>query len=191
MSVSFSHRISSLVSVIGVALLAGCADNAPPVSPQVIALEHASHAAVAGNPSAYLKQLSSLRAATAPFHDFEQATQAGWSNQFTPCISSPTGAGAMGFHYVNNALVDGNLDVAAPEALIYEPTENGRLRLVAVEYIVPFSVVPSTGVPPTLYGLKFSPSAAFQVWGLHAWVWKHNPSGMHAPFNPEVSCSAS
>ena len=92
--------------------------------------------------------------------------QAGWSNQFTPCIANPAGPGAMGFHYVNNALVDGQLDVAAPEALIYEPTDNGRMRLVAVEYIVPFSVVPATGTPPTLYGLNFAPSARFQVWRL-------------------------
>jgi hypothetical protein len=24
---------------------------------------------------------------------------------------------------------------------------------------------------------------------LHVWLWKHNPSGLFAPFNPEASCS--
>ncbi len=24
---------------------------------------------------------------------------------------------------------------------------------------------------------------------MHAWVWKHNPSGMFADWNPNVSCS--
>jgi hypothetical protein len=94
----------------------------------------------------------------------------------------------MGFHYVNAALLDGTLDVAEPEALIYEPDANGRLRLVAVEYLVPFDAHAIDQPPPMLFGRPFSPSPAFQVWGLHAWVWKHNPSGMHAPFNPNVSC---
>lgn len=183
-----AFRIPSLALVMASALVVGCSDSAPPVSPRAIALEHAAHASVAGNPSAYQKELAALRQATAPFHEFGTAMQAGWSNQFTPCIANPAGPGAMGFHYVNNALVDGQLDVAAPEALIYEPTDNGRMRLVAVEYIVPFSVVPANGTPPTLYGLNFAPSARFQVWGLHAWVWKHNTNGMHAPFNPDVSC---
>ena len=186
---SISLRIQSFALVVAGTLSAGCSESAPPVSPRDIALEHAAHASVGGNPSAYLKELAALRQATAPFHEFDAGVQAGWSNPFTPCISNPAGPGAMGFHYVNMSLVDGQLDVAAPEALIYEPTANGRMRLVAVEYIVPFSVVPATGTPPTLYGLSFAPSARFQVWGLHAWVWKHNPSGMHAPFNPDVTCT--
>jgi hypothetical protein len=28
----------------------------------------------------------------------------------------------------------------------------------------------------------------FDVWALHVWVWKHNPSGMFADWNPQVSC---
>ncbi len=189
MSAPFKSQVSSLCALIGVALVVACSKGEQSVSPRDIALEHASHAAVAGNPSAYHQELASLRAATAGFHDLDKGMKAGWSIQFTPCISNPAGPGAMGFHYVNMSLVDGNLDVAAPEALIYEPTKNGRPRLVAVEYIVPFSVVPPTGTPPRLYGLDFAPSARFQVWGLHAWVWKNNPSGMHAAYNPEASCT--
>ena len=33
--------------------------------------------------------------------------------------------------------MDGILDVNKPEALIYEPQSNGKLRIVGVEYIVP------------------------------------------------------
>ena len=52
------------------------------------------------------------------------------------CIDKP-GEGTMGVHYVNGALVgDPEEDAATPEALVYEPTRNGRLRLVAVEYVV-------------------------------------------------------
>ena len=30
---------------------------------------------------------------------------------------------------------------------------------------------------------------AVGFWLQHAWVWKHNPAGMFADWNPEVSCS--
>jgi hypothetical protein len=169
--------------------LAACERAAAPVSPEDAAFEHALHDVNSQNtPADYHQQLAALRRATAPFHNFAKAQTAGWDLPFTPCISNPAGPGAMGFHYVNAALLDGTLDVAEPEALIYEPDANGRLRLVAVEYLVPFDVHAIDRPPPTLFGQPFSPSPAFQVWGLHAWVWKHNPSGMHAPFNPNVSC---
>ena len=38
----------------------------------------------------------------------------------------------MGIHFVNIGLVDGELDVNNPEALIYEPRD-GAMRLVGVE----------------------------------------------------------
>jgi len=28
------------------------------------------------------------------------------------------------------------------------------------------------------------------VFGLHVWVWRHNPEGMFATTNPNVSCDA-
>jgi hypothetical protein len=175
--------------IAGSLALAACERAAAPVSPEDAALEHALHAGNSQNtPADYHQQLAALRRATAPFHNFAKALAAGWDLQFTPCISNPAGPGAMGFHYVNPALLDGTLDVAEPEALIYEPDANGRLRLVAVEYLVPFDAHAIDQPPPMLYGRPFSPSPAFQVWGLHAWGWKHNPSGMHAPFNPNVSC---
>ena len=45
--------------------------------------------------------------------------------------------GAMGVHLINHENVDGVVDVNKPEALIYEPQSNGKLRIVGVEYIVP------------------------------------------------------
>lgn len=171
---------------------AGCGEIPEPISPENAALAHVGHEAVFRNgvPANYNQQLASLRRATARFHEFDTAWDAGWKIPFTPCIMNPTGTAGMGFHWVNEGLLKdgGELDVAQPEALLYEPDASGRLRLVAVEYLVPFDVVPPTGQPPELYGLPFSPSPAFGVWGLHAWVWRNNESGMHAPFNPDVSC---
>lgn len=176
------------VALLG-GLLVGCSDRQSPISPEAAALEHAGHGVSAAvTPADYLQKLASLRRATARFHNFEAAQAAGYTRQFTPCIAGP--AGGMGFHYVNDALKD---DPAVrwdqPEALLYEPDANGRLRLVAVEYLVDFADHPANQLPgPSLDGLSFSPSPAFGVWGLHAWVWRQNPEGMHKPFNPLVSC---
>jgi hypothetical protein len=112
---------------------------------------------------------------------------AGWSTKITPCMTNPA-AGGMGFHYGNTALIDAVANVAEPELLLYEPEKNGRLRLVAVEYIIPYAAHPRNAAPPVLFGREFLQNDAFQLWGLHAWVWKHNPSGMFANWNPTVSC---
>ena len=105
------------------------------------------------------------------------------------CVSHPE-LGGMGHHYVNLALMDGELDPAAPEVLVYEPMRNGRLRLVAVEYVVPFGVAPENGSAPELFGRAFHPSAGAGGWALHVWVWRHNPAGLFADFNPDVTCDA-
>jgi hypothetical protein len=75
-----------------------------------------------------------VRRATERYQDVAAATAAGYA-PFLGCVSSPQD-GAMGIHYVNGDLVgDGKLDVARPEALMYEQKGN-KLELVGVEYIV-------------------------------------------------------
>jgi hypothetical protein len=96
--------------------------------------------------------------------------------------------GAMGFHYGKGALIDANVNALAPEVVMYEPASNGQLRLVGVEYVVPFSARTSS-TPPTLYGQSFQRNETFQVWALHAWIWKENPRGTFASWNPNVSCA--
>lgn len=132
------------------------------------------------------RDLAALRRVTAPFQRFKNATEAGWSVQITPCMTDP--AGGMGFHYGNPAIIDGTVHVEDPELLLYEPQQNGRLRLVAVEYIIPYTARSRDATPPVLFGQEFQRNDVFQLWGLHAWIWKHNPSGMFANWNPEVTC---
>jgi len=48
---------------------------------------------------------------------------------------------------------------------------------------------PLAEVPPVLFGHEFLRNDVFQLWGLHAWVWKDNPSGMFANWNPRVTCA--
>lgn len=111
------------------------------------------------------------------------------------CIDMP-GSGGMGVHYVKGSLVEGGkIDAARPQALVYEVQSNGRLRLVALEYVVFQSAWdPSHSSPPVLFGEKFMLTPAGNRFGLpayyslHAWIWKHNPSGMFSPWNPTVKC---
>jgi hypothetical protein len=128
--------------------------------------------------------LESARRATAAYHDLDRALAAGYQ-QFLPCFDDP-GAGGMGQHYVNFGLLDGTVDAAAPEALVYEVTPRGE-RLVAVEYLVPYAAVPSTAPAPKLFGAAFSRHDDLGVWALHAWIWRPNPAGMHADFNSRVA----
>ena len=171
----------------GIALLGGCGSEQVPtettaqIQPPLEARQASS--------SAVNKDLAALRRVTATYHNFKTAAAAGWSTQITPCMTDPAGTGGMGFHYGNLALIDGSARVEEPELLLYEPQQNGRLRLVAVEYIIPYTAHSRDAAAPELFGgQKFKRNDTFQLWGLHAWVWKDNPSGMFADWNPRVTC---
>lgn len=106
-----------------------------------------------------------------------------------PCASGQQG-GAMGIHYVNEALLkDGVVDIGKPEAVMYEPSADGKLKLVAVEYI-------AFKGPAALEGQLFNFNSAPNRYGLdpfyelHVWAWKQNPAGPFADNNPKVSCEA-
>ncbi len=112
------------------------------------------------------------------------------------CIDMP-GMGAMGIHYANGGLVpDGVINALTPEALVYAPQENGRLKLAAIEYVV-FKADwdANHSSPPSLFGQPFNFTAAGNRFGLpdyyslHVWLWKHNPAGTFAMWNPDVSCT--
>lgn len=109
------------------------------------------------------------------------------------CISGPD-HGAMGIHYVNGSLLNGPIDPAHPQALIYEPQENGELKLVGVEFIILASALPPNSAPqveghlmlyvdgPNRYGLP----AFFE---LHVWAWRDNPNGPFVDWNDHVTCA--
>jgi hypothetical protein len=135
-----------------------------------------------------------VREATSDFRDVTAAMAAGYGSM-NSCVSGPE-KGAMGVHYANPTLVgDNELDAMQPEILVYE-VRGGRLRLVAVEFIV-FAAewdAAHPGAPPVLTGQQFNlvpgpnrygPAAFYE---LHVWAWKDNPSGMFVDWNPAVSC---
>ncbi len=99
------------------------------------------------------------------------------------CFDLP-GVGGMGQHYVNTNLLDGNVVANQPEALVYE-VDGDRLQLVAIEYIVPWQNWVSL-TPPQLYGHSFTSVISLHLWALHAWIWRPNPLGIFANYNPSV-----
>jgi len=128
-----------------------------------------------------------VRAANDRFKDVAVAVAEGYSP--IPCASGLQG-GAMGIHYVSGErLKDGVIDLAKPEAVMYEPMPDGTMSLVAVEYIAfkgpaalegqLFNIV----TEPNRYGLD-------KFYELHVWAWKQNPAGNFADNNPNVSCDA-
>jgi hypothetical protein len=171
----------------GIAILGGCRGEQVPTEAATRGQLQAEASQSFG--PAVNKDLATLRQVTAPFHQFDVASHAGWSAPITACMTDPNGAGGMGFHYGNVGLIDGVARVDEPELLLYEPEQNGRLRLVAVEYIIPYTFHSRASAPPELFGQKFLQNDTFQLWGLHAWVWKENPSGMFASWNPSVTCA--
>jgi hypothetical protein len=132
--------------------------------------------------------LAQVRSSTAGYHNIRTAQSAGYN--LVPgldyCFEDP-GVGGMGFHYINVSLLDAVVDPRKPEALVYAPDNNGKLDLVAVEYIVPQSAWNATQ-PPVLFGRTFELNQALGVYALHAWIWKHNSLGMFNDWNPKVSC---
>lgn len=154
------------------------------------------------------EQLTEARIATARYHRESRAFRDGFIST-QECVAVPQ-AGGMGVHYINlQRMMDTTVDASAPEILLYEPDKNGRMRLVGVEYYVPVLVMGANGPepyfgteppanplnqPPVLFGQKFDgpmpghgPGEPWH-YDLHVWLWKHNPAGMFAPFNPKVSC---
>jgi hypothetical protein len=107
--------------------------------------------------------------------------------------------GAMGMHFVNGELLDGDVNPYKPEILLYEPLPNGRIRLTGVDYLVTkeaWEANPEHTSPPELNGQLFhlfdSPNR-FNLppfYTLHVWAWKDNPVGTFTNWNPNVSCDA-
>jgi hypothetical protein len=173
------------LSVTFILLLLACEDRPGALAPEGLSASYSPATASATTAS----EIAQLRRLVAAFHDFDAAVDAGWSVPITACLAE-SGLGAMGFHYGNLAFIQdgGAVALLQPELLLYEPRKNGKLRFVGVEYIVPFSDHPATAAPPTLLGQEFEPVPEFQVWGLHIYVGRENPSGIFATWNPKVSC---
>lgn len=130
-------------------------------------------------------------------------------------MGRPASMGAMGIHYFRpdvlgvtappNPRVSGtgtHTDFHNPAILIYEPQADGSLELVAVENLVFRDAWRSSGhsAPPTFHGVAFDemvddPNTTMDEahmfaphFDRHVWIYRRNPNGVFAQFNPAVSC---
>lgn len=134
-----------------------------------------------------------------------------------PMMGRPAELGAMGIHFFRpdllgisappNPRVDGNgthTDFRKPSILIYEPQADGSLRLVAVENLVFAKAWHAAGNerPPSFQGVEYDsmkddPTTAIDEahmfephYDRHVWLYRDNPNGMFAQFNPKVNCGS-
>lgn len=123
--------------------------------------------------------------------------------------------GGMGVHYFRpdllgitappNPRVNGtgtHTDFNKPAILIYEPDAEGKLELVAVENLVFKKAWHDAGNKerPSLHGIPYEEMAddpatptdeahMFEPhYDKHVWLYRDNPNGTYAPFNPTVTC---
>ncbi|MGQ7793735.1 hypothetical protein ACUN0C_15110 [Faunimonas sp. B44] len=131
-------------------------------------------------------------------------------------MGQPAERGAMGIHFFRpdllgitappNPRVDGNgthTDFLQPSVLIYEPQADGSLELVAVENLVFAKAWKEAGhdAPPSFQGVAYDsmvddPATPLDEahmfephYDRHVWIWRDNPDGVFAQFNPTVSCA--
>jgi len=129
------------------------------------------------------RDLQRAHAATAKYHSLTQAVADGY-------IEDVYESGE-GKHYFHPAYYDdGVFDIEHPEALLYVPDENGKLRLAGLEYLVPYDL--NSPVPPAPDGFSGTDDVwragdeGFPEWALNVWIWTYNPDGLFAKDNPLV-----
>lgn len=130
-------------------------------------------------------------------------------------MGKPAELGAMGIHFARPDLlgisgppsprVSGTgtyTDFLRPAILIYEPQADGSLELVAVENLVFARAWTEAGhaAPPSFHGVTYDTMAddpatpadeahLFEPhYDRHVWIYRANPNGVFAPFNPAVTC---
>ena len=179
-----ARMFTKLAAALTGATIIACGDASPdPLSPRVDESDLRLSAA-----STQGSVLATVRAATAKYRQVDAAIADGYI-RISACVADE------GIHYLKPALVNGVLDPAQPEHLLYEELPNGKLRLAGVEYVIVSaawdrnnSTAPLLGDQPFLDRRVPPFGAPFPNYALFVWVWTHNPNGMYTQLNPQVSC---
>jgi hypothetical protein len=134
------------------------------------------------------RDLERVKQATERFRDLAAAQAVGYPTATPPCLANAM-AGGMGHHYVNRAYIDAKLELEKPEILLYAPDGDGKSKLVGVEYIIPYRILPRDAEAPIIFGQQLRRSDELSLWYLHVWAWEENKNGLFADWNPAVKCS--
>jgi hypothetical protein len=152
-------------------------------------------------------QLRAVRAGVSRYEDVARAFEDGYV-QSTDVVPN------MGAHFTHEArIVDGELNFAEPEILIYGKDEAGEWELVGTSFVLPYQLVgddhPDGFAGPLdnwhmhyslCSGTAINSRAASAVdcardggtfvpaygWMIHAWVMDDNPMGVFSMWNPNV-----
>jgi hypothetical protein len=166
--------------LIAAALLAACNDPSPVEPPRSVQM--------AKQAAAENQALATLRRVTARYHELDAAVADGFI-LLHDCEVRP-GEGAVGILYVHlGRYLDGIVDPTSPDGLLYAPGPNGKPMLAGVELALPQAMW-TASEPPEFLGTSFQAEDEFAAFGLHVWVWRHNPNGMFAQAHPGIACEA-
>jgi hypothetical protein len=182
----------------------------------IIAAALAASAPGPGEPT-----LDEVRAATARFQNVEVALAEGYVRDpgnmcdTAEMMGAARALGGMGIHFFRpdllgikgppNPRVDGegvHTDFRKPSILIYEPSADGSLELVAVENLVFKKAWHEAGNKgrPTFHGVEYDymfddPKTSVDEahmfephYDRHVWLYRPNANGMFAQYNPTVTC---
>lgn len=158
--------------------------------------------------------LDEIRAATERYRDVEAALADGYVRDPMDVCETPYSLGilqdlgVMGVHYLRRDLLGieddatrldatgTHTDFLQPAVLVYEPQPDSSLALVAVSNTVSAAAweaaghrgPPTFGDEPFVYTPGNAGSGFPAHYDLHVWLFRDNPSGMFASYNPAVTC---
>ena len=145
--------------------------SAPATASAALSPKSHDHVAPASSDPLPGKELEKARKATARYQDVRNAVADGYEdiNVVLP---------NMGRHFLKRAQLDATFDAERPELLVYREEPGGLLTLVSLEYAVPLNL--SATAPAGFTGSRdaWFADQTFQLWTLHAWVWRANPEGV-------------
>jgi hypothetical protein len=159
--------------------------------------------------------IDAVRAATQKYRDVDAAIADGYVRDVMDNCETPAhmgvidDLGARGIHFLRPDLlgIEGDetrldvtrahVDFLQPSALLYEPQADKTLELVAISNTVSAEAWAREGHtnPPTYQGTayRYTPDnvgMGTKAWyELQVWLYRENPAGMFAPYNPNATCA--
>ena len=201
--------------------LALAAGVATACGPEAAAEDVGADTAAPTADAAMADALAEVRTATERFQDVNVAIAEGYVRDpmdlcdTAEMMGRPAEQGVMGIHYGHPQLlgltgppdprISGtgtHTDFTRPSILIYEPQQDGSLKLVAVENLVFVDAWQNAGNTerPMFHGVAYAlmqddPATEIDEahmfephYDLHMWLYRENPRGMFAQFNPNATC---